>query len=311
MIDRDFSTLPGQDTAKRVLEIAAAGGHNLLLHGPEGAPMISLATRLPGILPPLDEETQGEIHSIWQLMGEDPTLPELQHPPFRAPHSGASTLGLVGHSDRPGEISLAHGGVLLLDPVEDFSYEAIDAMSRALDRGFHRLLRPEASDIPARPLLIGAARTCPCGGFGHPSRSCTCTPEHLRVHRRRLSRPFYARFDLYSAVEPSHAKDLTQVRLETSAEVQARVRAARGLQRQRQILNARMPLDHPAADLDQASRQIRVAAVERLGISVEDDLPKAARVARTIADLAGAEAIRSHHYAEAIQHLWPNPARPV
>jgi magnesium chelatase family protein len=125
-----------------------------------------------------------------------------------------------------------------------------------------------------------------------------------------LSRPFYARFDLYSVVAPSRAKDLAQARLETSAEVQARVRAARDLQRQRQLLNARMPPDHPAAALDEASRQIRVAAVERLGISVEH-LPKAARVARTIADLAGADAIRSHHYAEAIQHLWPNPARPA
>ncbi|MCM1982563.1 YifB family Mg chelatase-like AAA ATPase [Lyngbya confervoides] len=310
----DLKDVKGQAHAKRALEIAAAGGHNLIFVGPPGSGKTMLARRLPGILPDLGFQEALEvtkIHSVAGLLKERGTL--IRDRPFRSPHHSASGPALVGGGSypRPGEISLAHQGVLFLDELTEFKRDVLDFLRQPLEDGFVTISRTRQTVVfPAQFTLVASTNPCPCGYFSDPIQACTCTPRQRETYWARLSGPLMDRIDLQVAVGRLKPEEMTRQREgEPSAAVRDRILAAREIARQRfaqqehLYSNGQMQSRHLRqwCQLDDASRSILEAAIQRLGLSARA-MDRILKVARTIADLDGQGQIQSNHIAEAIQY---------
>jgi len=308
----DFADVMGQALARRAIEIAAAGGHNLLLVGSPGAGKTMMARRIAGVLPPLsfEESLQSTtVHSVAGLLA--PGVGLLTQRPFRAPHHTISAAALAGGGSqpRPGEVSLAHNGVLFLDEMLEFTRASLEVLRQPLEEGVVSIARAARTAVfPARFVLVGAMNPCPCGFAGDPVRECRCTPQQVAKYVGRLSGPLRDRLDLTVDV-PRLAPEMLGAteRSESSAEVRRRVVAARERQQQR-LAGAAAPTNGSLASselrrhcaLDHSSIRLLRTAAERLGLSARG-FDRVRRVARTIADLAGADDIAVDHVAEALQ----------
>ena len=306
----DLAEVRGQAAARRALEIAAAGGHSLLMLGPPGGGKTMLARRLPGLLPALrraEAIAVTRIHSVAGLLPAD--RPLVARRPFRAPHHTISAAGLVGGGrvPQPGEVSLAHEGVLFLDEVCAFAPSALDALRQPLEEGYIDVNRAMArARFPARSLLVCAGNPCPCGHDGDTARPCVCPPGRAEAYRARLSGPVADRIDMQVAVPRLTRDELVgAARPERTAAVRARVIAAVKAREARGqgCANARVgsAAARRLAALDDDGRQLLGRAVERLGLSARGH-DRALRVARTVADLARAERVGVDHLAEALGH---------
>ncbi len=306
----DLRDVRGQADARRALEIAAAGAHSLLMIGPPGAGKTMLARRLPGILPRMRVEEAiavTRVHSVAGLLA--PGQPLVTQRPFRAPHHTTSAAGLVGGGrvPRPGEITLAHLGVLFLDEVCAFPPAALDALRQPLEEGVIRVTRARGSTcFPAEPMLVCAGNPCPCGHAGDRARACTCAPAAAEAYRARISGPVADRIDLRVDLARLDRRDMLgqQAPGESTADVRGRVERARLAQHARgqEVPNARLGAApaREAAGLDRSARDLLGTAVDRLGLSARG-CDRVIRVARTVADLAGSERVGGDHLAEALR----------
>jgi magnesium chelatase family protein len=310
----DLADVKGQAHAKRALEVAAAGGHSLLMVGPPGTGKSMLAARLPGVLPPMNGAEALDAAAVRSLSTGGFRLEDWRRRPFRAPHHSASSVALVGGGGdpRPGEISLAHRGVLFLDELPEFDRRVLEVLREPLESGRVTISRAARQvDFPARFQLVATMNPCPCGYLGHYSNKCSCTPDQVARYRGKISGPLMDRIDVHIDVPAVPQEELTrQAAGESSAQVRARVERARAVQLARQgkqnsELGARELDCHCRAD--PAAQGLLKNAIGRLNLSARA-YHRVLRLARSIADLAGEDTIGVAHVAEAVQYRRPDRA---